>query len=146
MMAGTALKPAFWLRTAAVIALLFAAGHTAGRPWTPARGPAAQSVVDAMRGVQFQAASATRSYWDFYQGFGLIVSLFLALEAILLWQLALSARRGLDYRAGAVTHLVAFLVVGLVGARYVFALPVWFALAIAACLVLACIAGGARSA
>jgi hypothetical protein len=145
-MPGARLNPALWLRAAAVIAALFAAGHTAGRPWTPVRAPAAESVVAAMRGVQFQAAGAMRSYWDFYQGFGLIVSLFLALEAVLLWQLARAARRGQGYRAAAITHLVAFMVVGAVGALYVFALPMWFALAIVLCLVLACIAGGTRSA
>jgi hypothetical protein len=130
------LAPA-WLRSAAVLAALYAAGHTAGMPWTPTREPAAAGVVRAMRAVQFSAAGATRSYWDFYQGFGLSVSVLLAVQAVLLWQLAALARDGGRYRGVALTQLVGFVVVGAVAGRYVFLLPVWLSLAIAACLVMA---------
>jgi hypothetical protein len=122
------MRASLWLRTAAVIAALYAAAHTAGIPWTPTHETLAQGVVAAMRDVHFRAAGAVRSYWDFYQGFGL---------AILLWQLATLARAGARYRAMAVTHLTGFVLLGLVAARYIFALPLWLALAIATCLILA---------
>jgi len=123
-----------WLRIAAVIAALYAAGHTAGRPWTPTHDPLAQGVVVAMREVHFSAVGLTRSYWDFYQGFGVALSVLLAMEAILLWQLAGLARSGAAYRAMTITHLVGFLVLGVVASRFIFALPLWLSLAIAACL------------
>jgi hypothetical protein len=126
-----------WLRIAAVIAALYAAGHTAGRPWTPTHDGLAQGVVVAMREVHFRAAGSTRSYWDFYQGFGLALSVLLAVEAILLWQLAGLARSGAAYRAMTVTHLVGFLVLGVVASRFIFALPLWLSLAIALCLAVA---------
>jgi hypothetical protein len=87
--------------------------------------------------VHFSAAGITRSYWDFYQGFGLALSVLLAMEAILLWQLAGLARTGTAYRAMTVTHLVGFLVLGVVANRFIFALPLWLSLAIAACLAFA---------
>jgi len=59
------------------------------------------------------------------------------MEAILLWQLAGLARTGAAYRAMTVTHLVGFLVLGVVASRFIFALPLWLSLAIAACLAVA---------
>jgi hypothetical protein len=129
-------RASLWLRIAAALAALYAAAHTVGRPWTPNHEVLAQGVVAAMRDVHFNAAGAVRSYWDFYQGFGLAISVLLGVEAVLLWQLATLARVGARYRAMAVTHLAGFVLLGLVVARYIFALPLWLALAIATCLVL----------
>jgi hypothetical protein len=125
-----------WLRIAAVIAALYAAGHTAGRPWTPTHDPLAQGVVVAMREVHFSAVGLTRSYWDFYQGFGVALSVLLAMEAILLWQLAGLART----RRPPVGNLHA--PGGLPGARrgresLHLRAPLWLSLAIAACLAVA---------
>jgi hypothetical protein len=130
------LAPA-WLRIASASAALYAAGHTAGMPWTPSQDVMAQGVVVAMRGVRFAAAGATRSYWQFYQGFGLAISVLLAMEAVLLWQLAAVARDTGRYRAMTVTHLVGVLGLGAVAGLYIFALPLWLSLLIAACLVTA---------
>lgn len=131
------MRASFWLRIAAIIAALYAAGHTAGMPWTPGQGLLAQGVLEAMRDVQFRAAGAVRSYWDFYQGFGLAISVLLAVEALAPWQLAALARQGARYRAMTATHLAGFALLGVVAARYIFALPLWLALAIASCLGLA---------
>jgi hypothetical protein len=140
------MRASVWLRIAAVIAALYAAGHTAGMPWTPTHEVLAQGVVAAMRDVHFPAAGATRSYWDFYQGFGLALCVLLAAESVLLWQLATLARAGARYQAMAVTHLAAFGLLGVVAARYIFALPLWLTLAIAACLLLALVRPEIRSA
>ena len=131
------MRASLWLRIAAALAALYAAGHTAGRPWTPTHEDLAQGVVAAMRDVHFRAAGAVRSYWDFYQGFGLAISVLLAVEALALWQLATLARAGARYQTMAATHLVGFVLRGLVAAGYIFALPLGLALAIATCLALA---------
>jgi hypothetical protein len=138
-------RASIWLRVAAVIAALYAAGHSAGMPWTPTHEVRPQGIVAAMREVHFRAAGAEHSYWDFYQGFGLAISVLLALEAILLWQLATLARAGTRYRAMAATHLAGFVLLGVVAARYILALPLWLSLAIAACLVLALLRPEIRS-
>ena len=131
------LRAPVWLRIASVITALYAAGHTAGMPWTPSEDVMAQGAVVAMRGVHFEVAGVTRSYWDFYQGFGLSISVLLVVQAVLMWQLAGVARDTGRYRTMAAAHLVGFLVLAGVAGRYIFALPLWLAVAIAACLVVA---------
>ena len=126
-----------WLRLAAAVAALYALGHTLGHPWTAPHDLMAQGVTVAMQGVHFDAAGHSRSYWEFYQGFGFAISVLLALQAALLWQLATLARNGQDYRIAALAHLIAFLGLAAIAYRYLFALPLWLALTIAACLAAA---------
>jgi|HubBroStandDraft_6_1064221.scaffolds.fasta_scaffold117861_4 hypothetical protein len=131
------LSAPLWLRLAAGVAALYALGHTLGHPWTAPHDLMAQGVTVAMQGVHFDAAGHSRSYWEFYQGFGLAISVLLALQAVLLWQLAALARTGQDYRIAALAHLLAFLGLAAIAYRYLFALPLWLALTIAACLAAA---------
>jgi hypothetical protein len=126
-----------WVRMAACLAALYALGHTLGMPWTARHEPQAQAVVVAMQGVHFQAAGRTRSYWEFYQGFGLAISVLLLVEAALLWQLAGMVRSGERYRVMVLTHGLGFTALAIIAERYLFALPLWLALAIAACLAVA---------
>ena len=71
-------------RTAAVLILLFDLGHSVGCPWSDA----AWAVdLGGVRSTQFHIAGFSRTYADFYVGFGLIVSVFLLLAAILAWQM-----------------------------------------------------------
>ncbi len=77
-----------WLyRTAAVLFILFALGHTFGflhfRPATP-EGVA---VHDAMNNVHFQIKSGDFTYGKFYTGFGLFVTAYLLFSAFLAWHL-----------------------------------------------------------
>ena len=81
-------------RIAAVVLVLFAAGHTFGflsfRP-SSAEGLA---VYNAMNSVQFDFNGAVRSYAEFYTGFGLLVTVYLLFCAFLAWHLGgLAARQ-----------------------------------------------------
>ncbi|MBS0377087.1 MAG: hypothetical protein JSS29_01265 [Proteobacteria bacterium] len=120
-----------------MIAALFALGHQRGRPWLPGQDAASRAVATHMQQVRFAVAGLSRSYFEFYQGFGLLVTVFLAIEALLLWQLGTLAERGAAARAMVVTHLAAFTAVALISARYVFAVPTALAAAIAACTAMA---------
>jgi hypothetical protein len=130
-----------WLRIAAVLSALYAAAHTAGRPWTPLASPSERPVIDAMQGVHFVVFGVTRSYWDFYQGFGLSISALLLVQAVLLWQCAAMAAvgGGAPLRPLIATLLAGFLVNALLVAKYVFAPPMIFAAAISVCLAAALI-------
>jgi hypothetical protein len=125
-----------WLRIAAILTAVFAVGHTAGMPWTPLTFPNEQAVVDAMKDVHFGMLGVSRSYWNFYQGFGLAISVLLFVQVALLWQSAALARAG-GARLGPmiVTQLAGFLAFGAVAAKYIFAVPLILAAAIACCLV-----------
>jgi hypothetical protein len=79
-----------------------------------------------------------RGYWDFYQGFGLTVSLFLLAFAVLLWQAArMSAQSPACAQAVARTSLAAFLGMAALEGAYFFAAPVILTLPILALLALA---------
>lgn len=87
------MKPSILLRIASIITLLYFAGHTAGMPWTPAVGPGELPIIEAMKTHAFEAGGVTRTYWDFYFGFGVCISAFLLLQAVVLWQLGSLAKR-----------------------------------------------------
>src|ERR1041385_2756135 len=78
------MKPRMLYRIAAVLILLFDLGHTVGFPWSD---PAWGVDLGPMRSSHFRVLGFSRTYWDFYVGFGLIESVFLLLAAILAWQL-----------------------------------------------------------
>jgi hypothetical protein len=78
----------FALRAAAGVALLLAVGHMAGYPWTPAKDSASLALLAAMRGTHFDVMGLTRSYFDFYVGFGWLLGVYRFVHAVLYWLLA----------------------------------------------------------
>lgn len=91
-MAGRWLTTPVILRTASIVSVLCAAGHTLGgfQAWSPA---GETDVLRAMRSFRFDAQGVTRTYWEFYIGFGVMISVFLLVQAVLLWQLAAMSRK-----------------------------------------------------
>lgn len=126
-----------WLRISAVIALLFAAGHTLGgrTHWSPMRE---NPVLSAMRDTHFRTMGVSRSYLDFYTGFGYSLSVAQLMLAVLLRQLATLARTN----AGGVRPMIAVIaiamaVTGVIAWRLIFPLPALFSLVLVASLVVA---------
>src|SRR5262249_10568439 len=66
--------------------LLFAIGATLGllRPDPTWR---ADAVLGSMESVRFNIQGFRRSYWGFFVGFGLFVTVFVLFGAVLAWQL-----------------------------------------------------------
>jgi hypothetical protein len=129
------MKASIFYRVAAVFLLLFAVGHTLGfRQSDPKWG------VDALRGsmrsIHFDVQGFNRTYWDFYVGFGLFVSVFLLFAAVLAWQLGglpqqdLSSMRGIAW-----AFAVSFIAVAFLSWRLFFAVPFIFSAAITVCLI-----------
>lgn len=129
------------LRIASVIALLFAVGHTMGSPWTP--GPA--SVVEVMKSVSFDAMGANRSYWEFYFGFGVTISVYMFAQTALLWLLATLAKtQPAATRPFVVVLLASYAANGFVAWKYFFPLPLVLSVAIVICLALALVVSKPR--
>ena len=127
-----------WIRAASVVTLLYAIGHSAGYPWTPVHGPREAAVIDGMKSLTLRAIGANRSYWDFYQGFGIALGALLLFQAVVLWQLAAVAESEWGrVRAILLTFAAAFAVNAVIVAKYFFALPLILALAIVGCLAAA---------
>jgi hypothetical protein len=125
------------LRIAAVIALLFAAGHTLGgrKDWSPI---GETEVLQAMRTQSYEVMGQSRTYLDFYRGFGYALSVDQVLTAVLLWFLAGIAN---THPAQARPLIGAFAVAQLAGAyiawRFIIPIPAVLALVLGIVLVLA---------
>jgi hypothetical protein len=131
-----------WLRVAAVIMALFAAGHTMGgrSAWSPL---GETPVLEQMRTFRFDAMGTSRSYFEFYLGFGYVISVLQFTQAVLLWQLAgltrADARRA---RPLIGTFLVAAIASTIVTWRYIFLVPVIFSIIYTVAVALAFVAAG----
>lgn len=126
-----------WLRISSVIALLFAAGHTLGgrKHWSPM---GENAVFGAMRDTPFQVMGVSRSYLDFYRGFGWSLSVMQLMLALLLWQLGGLARSN----ARAVRPMIAVIatgmaMIGVIAWQLILPLPALFSLLLVVPLVVA---------
>jgi hypothetical protein len=127
-------KPVVFLRIASVLTLIHAVLHTIGGVFGSADpGPAAVAVA-AMKANQFLLMGSMRSYWDFYFGLGLALSISMTAEGILMWQLASLARTDARrLRPMMATFLVAYLAIAVNSNAHFFFAPVDFELIIAGC-------------
>jgi hypothetical protein len=140
------MKSSTFLRIAAVITLLYFAGHTASIPWTPDAGPGATPLLEAMKAHSFDVVGVKRTYWDFYFGFGVIISGYLFVQAVVLWQLgSLAKREPSKVRAIIVSFFVAFIVNAFLSWKYFFPIPLIMASLISVCLGLALFFSGRSS-
>lgn len=132
------MSPAALLRSASIVSGLLFAGHTLGMPWTPHGSTQGAAIVAQMQAVHFPVMGVERGYWDFYEGFGLTVSVFLLAFTVLLWQAAaMSARSPASARPIVITALGAFLGMAVLEALYFFAAPIILTLPIVALLLAA---------
>jgi hypothetical protein len=131
------MKASMFYRIAAVLLLLFAAGHTLGfRQNNPEWG--ADAVLGLMRSVHFDAQGFTRTYWDFFSAFGLFVSVFLLFAAVLAWLLGgLPAETLARVRSIAWALAICFVAITALSWRYVFTIPIVFSALITVCLTAA---------
>jgi hypothetical protein len=114
------------LRIASFISLLFAAGHSVGglQKWSPIGDSA---VLTAMTNTHFDVMGLSRSYLDLYLGMGWTVSVFLLLQAVLLWQMASLARvNAAQVRPMIAAFMLATLATGILSWLYIFAVPALF--------------------
>ena len=132
------MKTSTLLKIAAVLMFLYFAGHTAGAPWTPGEAAADVAVVEAMKSDHFPVIGMSRSYWDFYFGFGLIISVMQLFQAVLLWQLGTLAKTD-DARLRPIIAVfcLSLIVNAILSWTYFFPIPVVMAVLIAICLALA---------
>ncbi len=138
-------KPHILLRIASVLGLLFAAGHSAGAPWTTAKSVAAQGVVMAMQKIHFDVMGNERSYFDFYYGFGISISVYLVAQAIILWLVGDVAKvNPAAARPIMLTLFASYAAVAVITVMYFFAAPIVFSAVICALIAWAWWKAGQR--
>ena len=130
------MKAAVWVRVAAGLVFLHAVLHTIGGVFGKVESGPATAAVTAMKANQLMAFGSLRTYWDFYLGLGLAVSLFLTMEAVVLWLLApLATSHGEKLRPVLGVFGAGYVLLAVVSFRYFFVAPAIFEVLIAVCLV-----------
>jgi hypothetical protein len=120
-------------RTAAVLLVLYGFGHSLGYPWSD---PAWGVDVGPMQSGHFNLLGFSRTYWDFYVGHGLFVSVLLFLAAVVAWQLGGLPPDALRLlRPTAWMLSLCFAALAVLSWLYFFPIPIAFTTAITACLV-----------
>jgi hypothetical protein len=136
------MKASLLYRIASVLLILFALGHTLGFRRVDPRWKL-DSIIAALRSTHFEVQGLNRTYWDFYVGFGLFVTILLLFTAILTWQLGGLPKDHLsEMRAVAWSLAACFVVVTFLSWKYFFIVPVIFSGVVAICLILAALAAG----
>ncbi|KAA6464881.1 hypothetical protein DYQ86_02690 [Acidobacteria bacterium AB60] len=132
------MKSALFLRIASVLTVVHAVLHTIGGVFGSIQPGPATVAVTAMKANQFMAMGHLRSYWDFFRGMGLAMTIAMMMEAIVMWQLgALAKTEAARLRPITATFLVGYLVLSVNSNRYFFSGPVIVEIVIALCLAAA---------
>ncbi len=139
------MKASLLYRTAAVLLLLFAVGHTLGfRESDPAWG--VDALVGSMRSLHFDVQGFSRTYWDLFLAAGFSVGVLYLFAAVLAWQLGgLPAETLAVMRLTAWAFAVCFAAITVVSWRYLFILPLAFSGVITLALTAAAWRSGSRA-
>ena len=128
------MKPWIWYRALAVILALFTLGHTVGTIHAVTTAPEEAAVIAAMQGYQVPVMGFLRTYWEFYRGFSLSITVLLAALAVIAWQLAtLSRRNQREALPLGVTVLLACVGQAILSFLYFFTAPIVMSLAAVVC-------------
>jgi len=131
------MKAAMFYRTAAIILLLFALGHTLSfRESDPKWGVAA--LLGSMHSIHFDVQGFSRTYWDLFVAAGLSVGVFYLFAAVLAWQLGSLPAATLSLMRGtAWAFALCFAAITVISWRYLFIVPIVFSIVITLCLTAA---------
>jgi hypothetical protein len=131
------MKASLLYRISSILLVLFAIGHTAGFSRID---PAwhADALVQSMKSVHFEVNGAERTYWDFFFGFGLFVTVLMLFASVVAWQLgSLSSATLSTMRVSAWGFAGSFAVLAYLSWRYFFIIPIVLSIAICLCLAAA---------
>jgi hypothetical protein len=131
------MKASLLYRIAAVLLLLFAAGHTLGFSQTdPTWG--VDTLLYSMRSIHFDVQGFSRTYWDFFAAASFTVGLFYLFSAVLAWQLGgLPALTLAGMRTTVWAFALCFAAITLVSWSFLFILPIAMSSVITVCLTMA---------
>lgn len=128
------MKSWIWFRALAVILAIFTLGHTVGTMSSLTNTPEEAAVISAMQAHRFPVMGFLRSYWDFYRGFSVTITVLLAVLAVIAWQLgAISRRNPETARPIAITLLIGCAANAVVSWKYFFAAPMLTSVATVLC-------------
>jgi hypothetical protein len=140
------MKASIVYRIAAVLLLLFAAGHTLAFHQTdPQWG--IDPYLHLLRSIPFEVQGFDRTFWDFYLAAGFSVGALYLFAAVLAWQLSrLPAGSLALMRVTAWAFALCFAAIAILSWTYLFLIPIAFSTLITLCLVAAAWLAGKESA
>ena len=131
------MKASLLYRISSILLVLFAIGHTLGFRQIDLK-LGVDSLVQSMKSIHFNANGTDRTYWDFFVGFGLFVTVLMLFASIIAWQFgSLSSETVATMRVSAWGFVACFAVVAYLSWRYFFIIPIVFSMAIFLCLAAA---------
>ena len=96
------------------------------------------AAIGALKTTPFRVQGMTRTYWDFFSGFGFFVTVLLFFAALLAFQLGGLSKESLKgLRLVTWGFALAFVAITLITWRYFFVAPLIFSGVVALCLLLA---------
>jgi len=99
-------------------------------------------VLKSMRDVHFDTLGVSRSYLDFYVGFGYSLTVAQVMQGVLLWQIATLARNGVPHLRPMIAVIaLANLAGAIIAWRFILPIPAIFALGLLVCLTAAYASG-----
>jgi D-alanyl-lipoteichoic acid acyltransferase DltB (MBOAT superfamily) len=132
------MKPVVFLRIASVLTFIHSVLHTIGGVFSGPEPGISATTWAAMKPNVFPVFGLTRSYFMFYRGFGLGITIVLTAEAMVFWQLSSLAKTdAARLRPVMATFMIAYLAFAVNSYEYFFYGPVVTEILIAACLGLA---------
>ncbi len=134
------MKPALFLRIASVAVMVQATLHTVGGVFGKPRPGAASIAVAAMKANHFPVTGLDRTYWDFYIGFGLGITIFLVVEGVVFWLLGNLAAKGVEVRPIVAVFCLGYVALTVLAYLFFFAGPMIFDALVAALLGIAAFA------
>jgi hypothetical protein len=131
-------KATIFLRTASVLVFLHAVLHTIGGVFGKVEAGPATIAVTAMKANRFLAFGNQRTFWEFYMGLGLGVTIFLVMDSVVLWLLApLVVSYPKEVQPVLAAFAIGYLVFAVNSFRFFFLGPVVVEILIVVCLVAA---------
>jgi len=132
-------------RIAAVLLLLFAAGHTLGfRQSDPAWG--IDTLLGSLRSIHFDAMGFRRTFWDFFVAAGFSLGVFYLFAAVLAWELGgLPAETLAAMRTTVWAFALCFAAITVLSWTYLFLIPIVFSVLITLCLIAGAWLSGEKS-
>lgn len=117
--------PRNWYRALAIVLALFILGHTFGTRQAVTNAPQERAVVDAMQGYRVPVMGFLRTYWQFYRGFSVSISILLAALLVFAWQVGTVSRRNpREAVPFGVTLLLACIGQAIIACIYFFTAPI----------------------
>jgi hypothetical protein len=140
------MKASIVYRIAAVLLLLFAAGHTLAFHQTDPKW-GIDPYLHFLRSIYFDVQGFDRTFWDFYLAAGFSVGALYLFAAVLAWQLSgLPAGTLALMRITTWAFALCFAAIAILSWTYLFVIPIAFSTLITICLVLAAWLSGKESA